>query len=122
MPPGNKKEDEYLKKLISVLLALVLCVSLFCGDAFAEDGWTIRNASGKYLNASAWGVNWSRTPLVWQFENGVFSARTMAARPGLFQLISLGYLIDVQLTAENGRAATTTGAGMTASFLTPTGK
>ena len=30
-----------MKKLISVLLVLVLCVSLFCGDAFAEDGWTI---------------------------------------------------------------------------------
>ena len=46
----------------------------------------------------------------------------MAARSGLFQLITLGYLIDVQLTVENGHIATTTGAGMPAGFLTPAGK
>ena len=87
-----------------------------------KDGWSIQNASGKYLNASAWGMEWSRTPLVWQLKDGVFTATTMAARSGLFQLITLGYLIDVQLTAENGQIATTTGAGMTASFLAPAGK
>ena len=87
-----------------------------------KDGWSIRNASGKYLNASAWGMEWSRTPLVWQLKDGVFTATTMAARSGLFQLITLGYLIDVQLTVENGQLATTTGAGMTAGFLAPTGK
>ena len=82
------------------------------------DGWTIRNASGEYLNASVWGVNWSRTPLVWQLKDGVFTATTMAARTGLFRLISLGYLIDVQLTVEKGALATTTGAGLPAGFLT----
>ena len=87
-----------------------------------KDGWSIQNASGKYLNASAWGMEWSSTPLVWQLKDGVFTARTMAARTGLFKLITLGYLIDVQLTLENGKLATTTGAGMTASFLAPTGK
>ena len=87
-----------------------------------EDGWSIRNASGKYLNASAWGMEWSRTPLVWQLKDGVLTARTMAARTGLFKLITLGYLIDVQLTLENGKLATNTGSGMTASFLAPTGK
>ena len=87
-----------------------------------KDGWSIRNASGKYLNASIWGVSWSRSPLEWQLKDGVFTATTMAARSGLFQLITLGYLIDVQLTVENGKLATTTGAGMAASFLTPSGK
>ena len=87
-----------------------------------KDGWSIRNASGKYLNASIWGVSWSRSPLSWQLKDGVFTATTMAAKTGLFQLITLGYLIDVQLTVENGQLATTTGAGMAASFLTPTGK
>ena len=87
-----------------------------------QDGWSIRNASGKYLNASIWGVEWSRSPLSWQLKDGVFTATTMAARSGLFQLITLGYLIDVQLTVENGKLATTTGAGMAASFLTPSGK
>ena len=87
-----------------------------------KDGWSIRNASGKYLNASAWGMEWSRSPLSWQLKDGVLTARTMAARTGLFKLITLGYLIDVQLTVENGQLATTTGAGMTASFLAPAGK
>ena len=87
--------------------------------ARSDDGWTIRNASGKYLSASIWGINWSHNPLVWQYENGVFSATTMAARTGLFKLISLGYLIDIQLTAEGGHLAMTTGAGLPASFLTP---
>ena len=84
-----------------------------------KDGWSLRNASGKYLNASAWGMEWSRTPLVWQLKDGVFTATTMAAKTGLFQLITLGYLIDVQLTVENGQIATTTGNGMTAGFLAP---
>ena len=87
-----------------------------------KDGWSIQNASGKYLNASIWGVDWSRTPLAWRLEDGVFTTTTMAAKTSLFKLISLGYLIDVQLTAENGKPVTTTEAGMTASFLTPTGK
>ena len=87
-----------------------------------KDGWSIRNASGKYLNASIWGVSWSRSPLEWKLQDGVFTATTMAARSGLFQLITLGYLIDVQLTVENGHIATTTGAGMPAGFLTPAGK
>ena len=86
--------------------------------ARSGDGWTIRNASGKYLNASIWGVNWSRTPLVWQLKDGVFTATTTAARTSLFKLISLGYLIDVQLTVEKGALATTTGAGLPAGFLT----
>ena len=42
----------------------------------------------------------------------------MAAKTGLFRLISLGYLIDVQLTVEKGALATTTGAGLPAGFLT----
>ena len=87
-----------------------------------KDGWSIRNASGKYLNASIWGVEWSRSPLSWQLKDGVFTATTMAARSGLFQLITLGYLIDVQLTVENGQIGMTTGSGMPASFLAPTGK
>ena len=87
-----------------------------------KDGWSIRNASGKYLNASIWGVSWSRSPLSWQLKDGVFTATTMAARSGLFQLITLGYLIDVQLIAENGQIGMTTGSGMPATFLTPTGK
>ena len=87
-----------------------------------QDGWSIQNASGKYLNASIWGVSWSRSPLSWQLKDGVFTATTMAARSGLFQLITLGYLIDVQLTVENGQIGMTTGSGMPASFLAPTGK
>ena len=86
------------------------------------DGWTIQNAAGKYLNASIWGVSWSRTALVWQLRDGVFTTTTTAARTSLFKLITLGYLIDVQLTAENGQIATTTGSGMTAGFLAPAGK
>ena len=85
------------------------------------DGWTIQNAAGKYLNASIWGARWSRTALEWQLRDGVFTATTTAARTSLFQLITLGYLIDVQLTAENGQIATTTGSGMTAGFLAPAG-
>ena len=86
-----------------------------------KDGWSIRDASGKYLNASIWGVSWSRSPLVWQLKDGVLTAKTTAAKTGLFKLITLGYLIDVQLTVEKGQLAVTTEAGMTASFLTPTG-
>ena len=85
------------------------------------DGWTIQNAAGKYLNASIWGVSWSRTPLVWQLRDGVFTTTTTAARTSLFKLITLGYLIDVQLVADNGQIGMTTGAGMTAGFLAPAG-
>ena len=90
--------------------------------ARSGDGWTIQNAAGKYLNASIWGVSWSRTPLVWQLRDGVFTTTTTAARTSLFKLITLGYLIDVQLVADNGQIGMTTGAGMTAGFLAPAGK
>ena len=89
--------------------------------ARSGDGWTIQNAAGKYLNASIWGVSWSSSALVWQLRDGVFTTTTTAARTSLFKLITLGYLIDVQLTAENGQIATTTGSGMTAGFLAPAG-
>ena len=86
-----------------------------------QDGWAIRNASGKYLNASAWGVSWSRTPLVWHLQDGVFTARTTAAKTTLFKLVTLGYLIDVQLIAKNDQLAVTTGEGMDAGFLVSAG-
>ena len=59
-----------------------------------KDGWSIRNAAGKYLNASIWGVSWSRSPLEWKLQDGVFTATTMAARSGLFQLITLPVEFD----------------------------
>ncbi len=82
-------------------------------------GWTIQNAAGKYLAVSGCSVAWKSDPVVWRYENGVFTATASLARTALGWLITLGYQRDVSLTVSGGSLAVTTGSGAAATFLTP---
>ena len=87
--------------------------------AQVKGGWTIRNAAGKYLAVSGCSVAWKSDPVVWRYENGVFTATASLARTALGWLITLGYQRDVSLTVSGGSLAVTTGSGAAATFLTP---
>ncbi|MBQ3261843.1 MAG: CotH kinase family protein [Oscillospiraceae bacterium] len=82
-------------------------------------GWTIQNAAGKYLAVSGCSVAWKSDPVVWRYENGVFTATASLARTALGWLITLGYQRDVSLTVSGGSLAVTTGSGAAAAFLKP---
>ena len=84
-----------------------------------KDGWTIRNAAGKYLAVSGKSIVWSSDAAVWRYENGAFTTTAAIARTTLGWLITLGYQRDVSLTVSGGKLAVTTGSGASAAFLRP---
>ena len=87
--------------------------------ARSGNGWTIRDADGKYLSVLGKQLFRSCLPCVWTLENGVFAARPTVAVTLLGKVLTLGRTRAVYLNAADGVPVVSTEAGAAATFLKP---
>ena len=87
--------------------------------ARSGNGWTIRDADGKYLSVLGKQLFRSCLPCVWTLENGVFVARPTVAVTLLGRILTLGRTRAVYLNAADGVPVVSTEAGAAATFLKP---
>ena len=87
--------------------------------ARSGNGWTIRDADGKYLSVLGKQLFRSCLPCVWTLENGVFVSRPTVAVTLLGKVLTLGRTRAVYLNAADGVPVVSTEAGAAATSLKP---
>ena len=96
-----------------------LAAPVTAASALTGDGWTIRDADGRYLSVLGKQLFRSCLPCVWTLENGVFVARPTVAVTLLGKVLTLGRTRAVYLNAADGVPVVSTEAGAAATFLKP---